>query len=200
MKPKSTIITLTVLLTFLFTQCGKKENTETTETSEHASGTVASEEAAPPQFVVDATFQEQLVRVFASYIKMKDAFVLSDPAQVKTATSAMRKLIDVFDSKMLSGAALNDWTSYLGGMELALAEIGSTDDIEAQRTAFSTLSDTLYKSIKAYGLGTATAFYDFCPMAFNNQGAFWLSDTKEIRNPYFGDKMLTCGNVEEVLK
>jgi hypothetical protein len=37
-------------------------------------------------------------------------------------------------------------------------------------------------------------------MARNNQGGFWLSDDEEIRNPYFGDKMLTCGSVTEKLK
>jgi hypothetical protein len=36
-------------------------------------------------------------------------------------------------------------------------------------------------------------------MAFNDQGAYWISDREEIRNPYFGDKMLTCGVVKEEL-
>jgi Cu(I)/Ag(I) efflux system membrane fusion protein len=37
-------------------------------------------------------------------------------------------------------------------------------------------------------------------MAFNDKGAYWLSDKEAIRNPYFGDKMLTCGSVEETLR
>jgi hypothetical protein len=49
-------------------------------------------------------------------------------------------------------------------------------------------------------LGGTTAYYEFCPMAFNNSGAYWLSDNAVIRNPYFGDKMLTCGSVEEELR
>ena len=39
-------------------------------------------------------------------------------------------------------------------------------------------------------------YHDHCPMAQDNKGAMWLSETKEIRNPYFGDKMMTCGSVE----
>jgi Cu(I)/Ag(I) efflux system membrane fusion protein len=85
-------------------------------------------------------------------------------------------------------------------MESALKEIQASSDIEQQRKAFSALSDSVYKSIKAFGLGGATAYYEYCPMAFDNEGAYWLSDAEQIRNPYFGDKMLTCGSVKEKLK
>jgi hypothetical protein len=33
-----------------------------------------------------------------------------------------------------------------------------------------------------------------------NKGAMWISEMKEVKNPYFGAKMLTCGTVEEVIK
>ena len=32
-----------------------------------------------------------------------------------------------------------------------------------------------------------------CPMANNNKGATWLSKNKDIKNPYFGEQMLGCG-------
>jgi len=32
-------------------------------------------------------------------------------------------------------------------------------------------------------------------MADNNKGAAWISAQKDIRNPYYGDAMLTCGRV-----
>jgi len=34
-------------------------------------------------------------------------------------------------------------------------------------------------------------------MAFDNKGAYWLSNEAAIRNPYFGDEMLECGKVED---
>jgi Cu(I)/Ag(I) efflux system membrane fusion protein len=102
--------------------------------------------------------------------------------------------------KLLTGAPHNDWMSYLAPMDNSLKEIQSNTDIESQRKAFSTLSDNLYRSIKAFGLGGKEAYYDFCPMAFDNKGGYWLSDQKQIRNPYFGDKMLTCGAVQETLQ
>lgn len=194
-------ISLAAAALLFFTNCGgKKETASESGGMDHATSTETPVTSSGPLFTVDNTFKEQLTRTFGAYIKVKDAFVASDAALVKAEAANTKKIIKAIDAKMLTGPALNDWANYSNNLDMALAEILATDDIEAQRTAFSSLSDNLYKSIKAYGLGTGTAYYDFCPMAFNNQGGFWLSDNKEIRNPYFGDKMLTCGRVTEEIK
>jgi hypothetical protein len=204
MTAKSITITLmTASALFLF-NCGgaKKEEAKQEEQTagEHASGSSAPLEAAPPQFTVDAAFQQQLAGVFTSYVSLKDAFVASDAAKTKTEASSTLQALSKADMKLLSGPAHNDWMNYLGNLESSLKQIQGSEDIEAQRTSFSTLSDNLYKAIKAYGLGGTTAYYEFCPMAFNNEGAYWLSTEDKIRNPYFGDKMLTCGVVKDMVK
>jgi hypothetical protein len=198
---RSNIILLACVSMILFAQCGGGSKESTTEgESEHASGSTASEDAAPPQFIVENAFKQQLVNLLSSYIKVKDALVASDAAAAKSEAEITLKMVRKVEAIMLSGAALNDWTNYSGQMIVSLTEIASSTDTEIQRTAFQALSENLYKSIRAYGLGTTTAYYEFCPMAFNNQGAYWISDSKEIRNPYFGDQMLTCGRVEEKLQ
>ena len=203
MKTKFNILTLLLISAFAFSNCsGKKEETKTEEATQemHASGSEAPMEASKPQFEVDQTFQKQLATLFTSYIGLKDAFVSSDAAKVKTEATTTQSTLATVDMKLVSGAAHNDWMNYLSGLESSLKEILATDDIEAQRKAFSTLTDNLYKSVKAFGLGGTTAYYEFCPMAFNNEGGFWLSSEEKIRNPYFGDKMLTCGTVKEKLQ
>jgi len=176
---------------------GKKAESDDTQAQ-------ATEEKAPgataPQFAVSENFQHQLGKVFTSYVSLKDAFVASDAQKVKSEASTTSEAVAAVDMKLLSGAAHNDWMSYLTPIQTSLKEIESTADIEVQRKAFSTLSENLYKSIKAFGLAGTEAFYDYCPMAFNNEGAYWLSDQAVIRNPYFGDAMLTCGSVKETLK
>jgi len=169
------------------------------DSTQHASGST-SEQMSESQFQVDASFQNQLASVFTSYIELKDAFVLSDLNKVKEEAKSTDEALAKVDMKLLSGAAHNDWMNYLSIIQGSLKEIQSSSDIEAQRKSFSSLSDNLYKSVKAFGLGGKEAFYDFCPMAFNNEGAYWLSDQEQIKNPYFGDKMLTCGSVKEKLK
>lgn len=211
MKSRSTFLSLLFAASAyaLLSNCsgGKKEDaTEIHDDHEHepgekdhASASTATE-ANEPQFQVDAAFQQQLASVFTEYLSLKDAFVSSDVSKVKSEASSVVQALEKVDVKLLSGAAHNDWMTYLSPMQTSLKEIQSSGDIEAQRKAFSTLSDNLYKSIKAYGLGGKEAFYEYCPMAFNNEGAYWLSDQAQIRNPYFGEKMLTCGEVKEKLK
>ena len=209
MKTKSILLSLLFAATaFALTNCSgnKKEGAAATESDDehanHASGenaTASSEDASEPQFQVDASFQQQLADVFTSYVALKDAFVSSDASKVKQEASATNETLTKVDMKLLSGAAHNDWMNYLSPLHASLKDIQASADIETQRKAFSALSDNLYKSIKAFGLGGKEAFYEFCPMAFNNEGAYWLSDQQQIRNPYFGDKMLTCGSVKETL-
>lgn len=205
MKIKSLFIaTLYSLVTvFALSNCSAKKEEAAQEDSHDESMHAATEgtpaQASAPQFEVDATFQQQLSGVFTSYVSLKDAFVATNSAQVKEAAAKVQESLSKTDMKLLTGVAHNDWMTYSGGLETSLKEIQASNDIEAQRTSFSKLSDNMYKSIKAYGLGGATAYYEYCPMAFNNTGGYWLSDVAEIRNPYFGSKMLKCGSVEEKL-
>lgn len=206
MKTKSIFFSLLFAATAfaLFSNCSgnKKEDSATTSHDDHAGHTAegAGAAAGEPQFQVDENFQQQLGDVFTSYVSLKEAFIASDAEKVKAEASGTSQTVDKVDMKLLTGAAHNDWMTYLTPMQNSLKEIQASADIEVQRKAFSTLSDNLYKSIKAFGLGGKEAFYEYCPMAFNNEGAYWLSDQEKIRNPYFGDKMLTCGEVKEKLR
>lgn len=211
MKTRSIFFSLlfaTASFTFLANCSGEKKQdvTESHEAheghddSEHASGSAAAAEASEPQFQVDQKFQDQLASVFSSYVELKEAFVDSDTKKAQSEASETEEALAKVDMKLVSGAAHNDWMNYLSPLQNSLNEIQAASDIEAQRNSFKTLSENLYKSIKAFGLGGNEAFYGYCPMAFNNEGAYWLSDQEKIRNPYFGDKMLTCGEVKEKLR
>jgi hypothetical protein len=162
--------------------------------------TVPNEEVTTTEatYATDPAFQKQLAAVFTSYVTLKDAFVASDESQVKPAATATQKSLANVNMKLLKGTEHNDWMTYLSSIENSLKEIQASSDIEEQRKTFSTLSDALYKSVKAFGLGGVKAYYEFCPMALDG-GAYWLSSEEKIRNPYFGDKMLTCGSVKEKL-
>lgn len=202
MKTKSILSVMTALaVAMLFTSCGgpKKEDAADEHAMHSATSGDSVSTASAPLFDVDKTFQSQIAHVLESYLKLKDAFVASDAAAVKQNAGELKAVVKAVDASMISGPALNDWANYANNLDMALAEMLGSADIEVQRTSFSTLSDNLYKSIKAYGLGGTTAYYEFCPMAFNDQGAYWLSASKEILNPYFGDKMLKCGRVTEEL-
>ena len=204
MKTKSIFFSLlfAAFAIVLFSNCsGNKNEAAKDSHADHAAEEDGKGlEASAPKYTVDDNFQKQLAEVFTSYLPLKEAFVSSDVEKVKMEASSVSQAVSKVDMKLLTGGAHNDWMAYLTPLQNSVNQIQKSTDIEEQRKAFSTLSDNLYKSIKAFGLGGKEAFYEYCPMAFNNEGAYWLSDQEKIRNPYFGDKMLTCGTVEEKLQ
>jgi membrane fusion protein, copper/silver efflux system len=85
-----------------------------------------------------------------------------------------------------------------------LTEIIENADLSLQRERFSTLSIALQQALEAnndevINAGREPLFIQYCPMAFGNQGATWLSAEGSVMNPYFGDEMLTCGVVRDTL-
>ena len=72
-------------------------------------------------------------------------------------------------------------------------------DIKEQRIHFKNVSKHLIIAVKTFGVNEKV-YSQFCPMADNNKGAYWLSKTEIVINPYFGGAMLTCGSVKESFK
>lgn len=149
---------------------------------------------------VDRAFSQQLKDLLAPYLKIEDALVSSDAKSASDHTSAFNTALKNVDMGLVNGDAHIKWMEQLKSMETASKLISSTRDVEIQRAAFSQLTNALYSSIKTFGLEGLDAYYQFCPMAFDNKGAFWISGEKEISNPYFGEKMLRCGETKETLK
>lgn len=150
--------------------------------------------------VVSMDFTMQLNEVADKYIKLKNAFVASNVQQAKQAAQDIVKALNKVDMKLLTGDKHNQWMSYEGKLKTQTNVIATNSNLETQRLAFSVVSDQLYHAIKTFGLMDKTLYYQFCPMAFNNKGAYWLSEKKNIENPYFGMQMLTCGETKEVVK
>ena len=148
---------------------------------------------------INMDFIMQLNTVFDQYIALKDAFVQSDVKKAKQAAQMVQQALVKVDMKLLTGDTHMQWMDILGKLDNLLIQIQSSGDIEGQRKAFSDLSNEFYKAVKTFGLMGKTVYYQFCPMAFEEKGAFWLSTAKEIRNPYFGDQMLTCAETKEIL-
>lgn len=143
-------------------------------------------------------FQEQIKFVFESYLPVKDALIASDPAKAAASAKSLLQSLDKVDMKLLKGEAHMEWMKDLEVLKTATTTIQKGDNLENMRMMLSPLSDQLYHTIKKFKVETS-GFRQFCPMAMDNTGAYWLSNSDEILNPYFGDAMLTCGNVEEEL-
>lgn len=148
---------------------------------------------------VNPEFQKQLENVFNANLKLNDAFVASDAFKVKAAVIPVKEAISKVDAKMLKDKTQADWSTYSKELHQSLTKIENAENIKEQRQHFSAYNETLYKGIKDFGVGAEEVYLQHCPMALNYEGASWISNSKEIRNPYFGDKMLKCGVVKETL-
>ncbi len=149
---------------------------------------------------VDPKFSKQLGLVVATYLKVKDALVSSDAGRTSSLVKNIATALKNVDMTLLQGDSHMKWMEQLKIMERAVKLIESAKDIEIQRASFSQLTDALYTSIKSFGVEGLHAYYQFCPMAFDRKGAHWISQEKQISNPYFGEQMLRCGETKETLK
>lgn len=147
-------------------------------------------------------FKMQMSEVVSQYLLLKDSFVKSDEQTVEAVANKTLTALNKVDMTLLTGDAHMQWMKLQKPIAENLNGIIQMKGIEMKRSHFSIVSDKLLEAIDMFGLRndeTSTLYLQFCPMAFNDEGAYWLSDKKEIRNPYFGDMMLKCGEIKRTI-
>ncbi len=178
----------------IFAACGNSNVPDETET---AATTVESRKS---EHVVSGNFGISLKGVYKDYLKLKDAFVETDAEKAGSLAEILLVNINTTDSNPLTEEQLKQW---LRGKEMivkGLNIIKGEKDINKQREGFSIVSEGMYNNLKTFGLKDLTIYQQHCPMAFEKQGANWLSDKETVANPYFGNQMKECGEVTHVLK
>lgn len=139
--------------------------------------------------------------VLSSYLEIKDALIAgNEKSAIRHATEMSHNLDKLIVPGQISeNAGISVKEASIQQLKTQLQNIIATSDCEKQRVAFQPLSDTLVNFIKNFQLRDVHLYHLYCPMAFNEAGAWWLSNSSEIRNPYFGTKMLTCGELVDSL-
>jgi hypothetical protein len=123
---------------------------------------------------------------YDQYLKLKDVLVLSDSTQTQSAAK-----------DLASTLAKITGTENIAKMAEDMASEGS---LSKQRIIFTTLSNELITMFKKAEITSGSMFVQYCPMANEGEGGYWLSSETEIRNPYYGDEMLNCGEVKETIE
>ncbi|MFI0429186.1 DUF3347 domain-containing protein [Mariniflexile sp. HMF6888] len=132
--------------------------------------------------------------IIEAYIQIKNGLVADSKEKAANGAEVLLKAFSAFDMTKLTE---DKHKAYMEILESAKehAEHIVKSSIDHQREHFEALSTDISDMIAL--LGTEKTLYkDFCPMANNNKGAYWLSEVKDIKNPYFGSKMLKCGSVK----
>lgn len=141
----------------------------------------------------------QLKAVFDNYFALKDALVKTDGNSASAKASVLLSAINAVKMETLKTDEHTVWMKVLKNIKEDTEHIADTKDAKHQRDHFVTLSKNVYDLIKVSKQETPT-YLQHCPMASDGKGADWLSKEKEIKNPYFGSMMLSCGKVTETIK
>jgi membrane fusion protein, copper/silver efflux system len=146
---------------------------------------------------VPQAFKKQLGEIANAYLEIKDALT-NDDEKLGALTDKMEKALENTDMKLLTKNEQHMvWMSAQKTMLSDLEKFQSKKDIEEKRKVFAFLSNDLINTLQVMGLdmGSKSLYIEYCPMV----DAFWLSLEKEIRNPYYGEKMIKCGEVKGTL-
>lgn len=145
---------------------------------------------------VDGSMKEMVTQ----YLLMKNALANDNGKDAASAGKAFVESMGKMDKNSLTGDKKKKWDDISDDAKEMAEHIGdNANKIEHQREHFDMLSTDMYDMVKTFGAGQ-TLYKDFCPMYNDKKGAIWLSEVKEIKNPYLGKKMPTCGSMKEEIK
>lgn len=190
---KKTLLILSVILSAV--ACKNKED--------KATEPEAIEPKAANGYAYTEAFNQSMNNVLNAYYNLKDAFVASDTVKINTEAVVLKNLLDSFKLQEVQQFDTLGFSSINGRPGDVAAEISGMlgeKELEKKRESFEMVSNAFYDMVRVIKPTGSTIYYQYCPMAFDNKGAYWLSSADSIMNPYFGKKMLTCGEVKETLK
>jgi uncharacterized protein YdbL (DUF1318 family) len=144
-------------------------------------------------------FNLKFTDLLNNYYHLKDAFVLSNSEMVTSSAKLLVSSADGFkvEEVKADSSIVEMAKGYLQTVSAEAKALSQEKDIEAKRKSFQMISDAMYDLVRTVRFDKDVVYHQFCPMAFNDAGAYWLSATADIKNPYFGKKMLTCGEVKD---
>lgn len=197
---------------FLVAACGNSSNKDTIENNEkHDTVSHIQHESLQQNFahkdiiilknpnLLEEENENKLKEVIKAYLAMKNAFIVADSKRIDSAAQAMLEHVKSVDPKNINGDGKEAWLQHASGYESKLTELLHIKGLEERRSYFSHLSEIVYCTIKSFKLNDMKLYAVYCPKAFDGKGAYWISETEEIRNPYSGEKMKDCGSIKEEL-
>lgn len=149
---------------------------------------------------VSKDFQNQLKVVFNNYIKLKDALVKDDSEYASASATILSNNLNSVNMKLLSDIKAHKHWMYLEKeIKSSANSISKISNIKDQRDHFKLLSSNLINAVQLFGV-KEKVYVEFCPMGDNNKGAYWMSKQEKVINPYFGEAMISCGEVKQVIE
>ena len=188
-------------LTIILAACNNSSSDKKDNTTASQPATVAIDTSSKQ---ITATTETKtmvsVTEILADYLNMKNAFAKDNDKDAASAGDKMVKAFTSFNKAVLTPEQAKVYNDIEDDAREHAEHIGkNAGNMKHQREHFDMLSKDIYQLVKTFG-GGQKLYYDHCPMYNDGKGANWLSETKEIVNPYLGKAMPTCGTVKEELK
>ncbi|MCF8224792.1 MAG: efflux RND transporter periplasmic adaptor subunit [Bacteroidales bacterium] len=173
---------------------------------DHGGGT-AMEMAKTPEKAVNISkttisdvARDELEPLYNSYLELTEALANDNFENASAAGIAMKDALGNVNMGLFKDNAHDIWMDHAANLEKALEHVAHYASIEELRAAYKGISDAMIALTRSFGTPVDTLYVQYCPMADNDKGANWLSKISEIRNPYFGEMMLKCGETHDTIK
>ncbi len=181
------------ILALSFTACNSTSSKQTNNTDSAQADTTNM--TAP----VEATDATPADAILTGYINMKNSLAADNGSEAAKNGQEILDAVSKFNASSLSPEQKKTFLGLVGDIKENSEHINENGDkIEHQREHFEMLSKDMTDLVKS--VGTDKSLYlDSCPMYDGGKGT-WLSEVKEIKNPYMGKKSPTCGAIKETIK
>jgi Protein of unknown function (DUF3347) len=187
------IIVMVAIGALTLSACNNSSNKSTESNKVNDSSTKSAVQAV-------TQFTSPVNGLLRSYLRMKNALVNDNDTQAAKAAREMLNVLNDFDKVTLRDEEKKPFEDIADDAKEHAEHIGmNSGNIKHQRNHFDTLSKDMYDMIKKFAAGE-TIYVDSCPKYNDNKGAIWLSETMEIKNPYFGNVMPNCGKTTETIQ
>ena len=178
-----------------------KQNAESKDTSMSTQQQATKDTAGTQSIMATSTVTFPAKEIIAGYLQLKNALAKDNGKDAATAANTIVATLAKVDMKTIPEAQMKSYMEIADDLKEHAEHIGANaGKIEHQREHFVMMSKDITDLIKTSGNGGQTLYKDFCPMANDGKGATWISEVKEIKNPYLGSKMPDCGSVKETIK
>ncbi len=192
---------LSAAIIFLSVSCGNGNN-QNNETAHDATSSIDMTDVTiikPSITNTDELLTKQIERIYNDYLQVQSALAGDQSSKASVAANNLNTVMDSFKDSTLPENQRLAYEAHITAIKESTKKIFSGKNIEQQRIAFEPLSAHVFDLLKSFG-SNRPVYETHCPMAFDSKGASWLSDQAAIHNPYFGNKMLECGEVRFIIK
>ncbi len=138
------------------------------------------------------SFKIALNKMFEEYLDLKDALQKKDVTKANNVAKELLTAADAVKTDSLSKDQLKEFNKHIGKVIMNSQHISEATNLPHQLEHFDYISDEMYALMKYFKTSGKTLYYDYCPMANSGDGAHWVSDKQDFKNPYMGGTIMGC--------